>query len=372
VYDFGRATAGEHAKHEFIFTNTGTEVLIISNVAPACHCTTAGDWTHQVEPGKTGVIPLVFDSSQLPAGPIAPRFVKVTCNDKTQPSLFLEVKGTVWLPINVDPQRVMLSLTPDVETTAVTVRIHSNLDQPLTLSPPESSDPVFAAELRTNQPGKDYAEVVAGPGARVELPTNQWTDIRVTPDGAGRAARRVGVQTNQPGKDYQLVVSNSRALPPGSLQGRITMRTSSTNVPVLTVDVFAFVLPVLQQYPLQLNLPPAPLARQTDQTISIVHNSTNAVSFTEPAINAKGVDIAIKEVQPNKFFTVTLSFPEGFEAPRTEALAFTLKTSNSNYPLIRVPIVQAAAPAAPRPLPGTAPGTVPRRSLAPPAHPPSP
>src|ERR1700690_2625078 len=52
MFDFGKVSVGEKVRHTYMLTNTGTETLLITNVHPGCHCTTAGDWTHKVEPGK--------------------------------------------------------------------------------------------------------------------------------------------------------------------------------------------------------------------------------------------------------------------------------------------------------------------------------
>src|SRR5215831_12803038 len=57
-YDFGKSKAGDPVKYTFVFTNIGTETLEIKNVRPGCGCTTAGEWTKKVEPGKTGTIPI--------------------------------------------------------------------------------------------------------------------------------------------------------------------------------------------------------------------------------------------------------------------------------------------------------------------------
>src|SRR5664279_1058582 len=58
VYDFGKMRAGDPVKYTFVFTNTGDQMLILNSVQPQCGCTTAGEWTKQVEPGKTGSIPI--------------------------------------------------------------------------------------------------------------------------------------------------------------------------------------------------------------------------------------------------------------------------------------------------------------------------
>ena len=62
VHDFGKIKLGDVVKHSFVFTNTGKALLEISDVRPGCGCTTAGTWDKKVEPGKTGIIPLQFNS----------------------------------------------------------------------------------------------------------------------------------------------------------------------------------------------------------------------------------------------------------------------------------------------------------------------
>ena len=56
LYDFGRMKAGDPVKYTYLFTNTGDRLLLLNSVQPQCGCTTAGDWTKQVEPGQTGSI----------------------------------------------------------------------------------------------------------------------------------------------------------------------------------------------------------------------------------------------------------------------------------------------------------------------------
>src|SRR5277367_5356478 len=63
MFDFGKVTTGEKVRHNYIVTNTGNETLQITNVHPGCHCTTAGDWTHKIEPCQTGTIPVQSDST---------------------------------------------------------------------------------------------------------------------------------------------------------------------------------------------------------------------------------------------------------------------------------------------------------------------
>lgn len=61
--DLGKVKRGEIKKFDFVFTNTGTEVIDI-DIASGCDCTTL-DWPREkILPGKKGVIHVTFDSGK--------------------------------------------------------------------------------------------------------------------------------------------------------------------------------------------------------------------------------------------------------------------------------------------------------------------
>ncbi|WMJ73477.1 DUF1573 domain-containing protein [Cytophagaceae bacterium ABcell3] len=60
--DFGDIVTGDTVSHVFVFKNTGTEPLIVSDVVTTCGCT-APSWSKQpVMPGQSGDIKVVFNS----------------------------------------------------------------------------------------------------------------------------------------------------------------------------------------------------------------------------------------------------------------------------------------------------------------------
>ncbi len=62
VFDFGKITQGEKVSHSFMFKNTGSKSLIISNAQGSCGCTVP-EWPKEpIPPGKTGKIDVVFSS----------------------------------------------------------------------------------------------------------------------------------------------------------------------------------------------------------------------------------------------------------------------------------------------------------------------
>jgi len=317
VYDFGKVKSGEMIKHTFIFTNIGQDLLILTNVQPSCGCTTAGEWTRQVEPGKTGTIPIQFNSANY-NGQVM-KTVTVTCNDKSQQTTTLQVKGTIWKPIDVNPAFAVLNIPPDMQSNVSSkVHIVNNMDDFLTLSPPETSSKSFTTTLVTNTPGKDY-------------------DLMIT------------------------------AVPPfdaATMQAQITMKTSSTNAPNLTVTAWANVQPAVTINPIQLMVPAAPLVAKHPLSITIQNNSSKPLKLTDPAVDIKDVEVKVTETNPGKTFNVTLNFPEGFELKGGKGL-FTANSDNPKFAQIKVPISQLPKPVA---IPGT-PQVLPLRPVTPAATP---
>jgi hypothetical protein len=303
VYDFEKVKSGEMVKYTFIFTNIGDELLIVTNVQPSCGCTTAGDWTHQVEPGKTGTIPVQFNSANY-AGVVVKQ-VTVTSNDKNVPSTVLQLKGTIWKPIDVNPNFAVLNVSAESMANASTVvHIVNNMEEPITLSPPEVNNKAFTVELKTNEPGKHFEMT-----------------IRVSP---------------QPDA--------------GSLQGQVTVKTDSTNMPVISLSAWANVQPVIVLSPPQITLPTGPLTEKQTVSLMIQNNGTNSIVLSEPTVGLKGVEAQVSESQAGKLFTATVTFPQGFEVPQGTQAELTVKSTHPRFPLIKVPISQTPkAAAAPHP-----------------------
>ncbi|MFO7257668.1 MAG: DUF1573 domain-containing protein [Bacteroidota bacterium] len=63
-YDFGDIRQGEKVEHTFVFTNTGNEPLIITNVQVTCGCTTPKGFPRDpIAPGESSEITVAFNSA---------------------------------------------------------------------------------------------------------------------------------------------------------------------------------------------------------------------------------------------------------------------------------------------------------------------
>ena len=296
VADFAKAKSGDIVRYSYIFTNTdSSEILEVSAVQPTCGCTVASDWTRRVEPGQTGTIPIQFNTANY-SGPVL-KFITVSTSDRSNATMQLQLKGTLWRPIDVNPLYAIITVPPDATNASASVRVINNLDEPVTLSPPQSLTPAFVAEIKTNQPGKEYL----------------------------------------------LTVATAGQLSPGNIQGQIILRTSSTNAPVVTVLVMANVQPAVLVSPPQIVLPAGPLTSPITNTVTIQNNSTNLLMLSEPLVDAKEAGVQIKELTPGRIFVAMVPFPAGFEVS-TQQVAFTVKSSHPQFPLLRVPVIQPPRP----------------------------
>lgn len=103
-FNFGSITQGESVTHEFKFTNSGNEPLIISKAEGSCGCTVPTYPQQPILKGQSGIIKVTFNSTGKLG--IQDKTVTITSNAVQNP-LILHVKGTVEKPIeqqSTEPQ----------------------------------------------------------------------------------------------------------------------------------------------------------------------------------------------------------------------------------------------------------------------------
>lgn len=300
VHDFGRIPSGM-ARHDFVFTNTGTALLEIKEVRPGCGCTTAEKWDSMVEPGRTGVIPLQFNSTGF-SGAVA-KAATVRCNDPGGSNLVLLIKADVWNPIEVKPATVVFTPSGEVQTNETRiVRIVSKVEEPVELSGLECTNRSFRTELKTLQPGKEFELLITAVAPFLE----------------------------------------------SRIDTAVTMKTSTPLRPSLTVSVYLNVQPPVTIIPNMVSLPPGPLTNVVRHVLAIQNTESNRLVLSEPAVNVPGVTAQVLETHPGRFFDLTVEFPVGFQAKLGQKVEVTVKSNNPRLPLIQVPVFQPQ-PAPPPP-----------------------
>lgn len=199
--DFGEVWEGATVQRDFTFRNTGTELLKIDKPKAHCTCSTTPNYTKEVPPGGSGVIPFVLKTNNKPHGPIN-EYLDVGTNDPTTRTARIWLKGFV--RDVVDPE-VVYDATYEKQKAAgrapppvaqmkgafgrITagdrlhrvIRLRNTGDQPLTLAiAPPSPPPPFQVELKETVSGQEFELTIkAEPpipvghsSALITLPTN--------------------------------------------------------------------------------------------------------------------------------------------------------------------------------------------------------
>lgn len=304
VFDFGKVKVTDTLKHDFWATNTGNALLEITDVKPGCGCTHAGTWDKQVEPGKAGRIPIQFNPANFSGG--VTKYVTVNCNDPAQGTMTLQIKAEIWRPIDVQPNFVFfMPVEGEEHKETKIVKIVNNTDEPFSLGEVQCTSSSFKTEVKTVKEGKEY-------------------ELHV---------------------QYAFSATNTAA------PGNISVKTSSTNMPVINVSVSAALQPALVAIPNQINLPGA-LNTTFKHNMHIRNNSATPIKVSDLAFTAEGVTGTITEAQPGKIFLVEVNFPANFRVPTGKMVEMTMKTTSPKMPVLKVPIIQL------QPAPATVTGAV--------------
>jgi hypothetical protein len=94
-FNFGTIKQGDAVTHEFEFTNTGKEDLIITNCQGSCGCTVPTWPKEPIKKGAKAIIKVTFNSAGKMG--MQDKTVTITSNAKNSPKV-LHLKGTVEAP----------------------------------------------------------------------------------------------------------------------------------------------------------------------------------------------------------------------------------------------------------------------------------
>tara|TARA_B110000014_G_scaffold263308_1_gene259634 strand:+ start:1190 stop:1669 length:480 start_codon:yes stop_codon:yes gene_type:complete len=95
THDYG--VMKQHANGEcvFIFTNNGTEPLIISNAKGSCGCTVPSWPREPIAPGASGELKVKYDTKRIG---LINKSVTIQSNAVTNPTKIIRIKGEIKAP----------------------------------------------------------------------------------------------------------------------------------------------------------------------------------------------------------------------------------------------------------------------------------
>jgi rhodanese-related sulfurtransferase len=91
TYNYPDTVEGIAVVHSFVLSNVGDQELVIESAKPGCHCTTAELSTNRLQPGQSGELRAVLDTS----GVSGARYITVRSNDPVHPTITLYLTGNV-------------------------------------------------------------------------------------------------------------------------------------------------------------------------------------------------------------------------------------------------------------------------------------
>ncbi|MCH8035180.1 MAG: DUF1573 domain-containing protein [Bacteroidetes bacterium] len=94
-HDFGDIQQGEKVTHVFVITNSGGDLLKITNVKASCGCTAALPEKNELAPGESTNLNVTFNS----AGRLGKqkKLIRIESNDPDNPQVIITIKGNVVL-----------------------------------------------------------------------------------------------------------------------------------------------------------------------------------------------------------------------------------------------------------------------------------
>lgn len=91
-HNFGELEEGPKAAVDFVFTNTGSKPLILTDVKASCGCTTP-DWPKEpIAPGQSSKIKVEYNTQGRPGD--FTKSITITSNESDQPKM-IYIKGKV-------------------------------------------------------------------------------------------------------------------------------------------------------------------------------------------------------------------------------------------------------------------------------------
>lgn len=103
--DYGSVSLGSNGEKIFVFTNTGTQPIIISNIQSSCGCTVPKKPEKPIMPGEKGEIKVSYDTKRV--GGFSKQ-ITIFSNAK-EPRKVVRIKGIVLPAASLEKEKSILN-----------------------------------------------------------------------------------------------------------------------------------------------------------------------------------------------------------------------------------------------------------------------
>ena len=202
-FDFGDINQNDIVNHSFIITNTGGDLLKISDVKASCGCTAAVPDKKELKPGESTQIAVTFNSRGR-KGPQT-KTVSIKTNDPNKPLLTLTIKGNIIVTDDSNKNSGAIIYFPETQHNFGAVKEGEVLKYNFTFEN-KGTLPLFIKDIRTS---------------------------------CGCTAAVVSEKELQPGKSGAIKVEFDTNGKPGNVTKTITVISNDTKEPNKVISIFA-------------------------------------------------------------------------------------------------------------------------------------
>ncbi len=327
VLDFGQVWEGATVQRDFIFENTGTEVLKIGKPKAHCSCSTTPNYTKEVPPGGSGVIPFVLKTANKPYGPLT-EYLTVETNDPESRSVKIYLKGFIR---NV--------VEPEVVYDALYEREKSAGKSPSPVAQMKAAFGRIGAKDRLHR-------VIKLRNTSGEPLTLTMTPPKPPPPFEVEMAETIS------GQEYELTIRAEPPIPVGHTSAQIVLQTNVAERPTYAMWINTYVPPRIEVSPPEKMLIDPVNYPQKERQIRIVNNGASPVDVVGISTSDPQYGITLKARDPGKpnEQVIHIELPGGDKyRPPTYGEIIEIRTTDAEVPIIKITIVPSLDPLAPRP-----------------------
>lgn len=284
--DVGSIPRGQSIQADFVVKNEGTATLEITSARPSCGCTVA-DFDRMIEPGQSGKIHAVVDTTSLLGA--TGKTVTVTTNDPANPRFQLTIQSDVKPFVFADPGYARYTLFVHNDRDQVINQIVYSRDFPgLEILSVESPKPFIKVSKREARPDERATDALG----------NQWV----------------------------LEITLAKDTPIGPVSDNVRVTFNHPKQKVMEIPVSGFVRPVVAVTPPSLNLGKVNPADPQKWGVLVKNFGSQALELGAIQNDIPGIDVAVESIEAGRQFKIVFT-PKPNMAKGDFAGKVTIKTN---------------------------------------------
>ncbi|MBN2444617.1 MAG: DUF1573 domain-containing protein [Spirochaetales bacterium] len=281
IYKFGEINEGDKVEYTFSFINSGTDTLLIKNVRGTCGCTVPGNYTREIAPGKSGEIPVVFNSFGFQGNVI--KTIKVETNIPDTEPFSLTLEGNINVIVELSTRTIWLGQT-------------------------RKDGPPLKGSIILNNHTETPMKII-----KAEVSGKQCV-VKVIPIVEG--------------KEYEVELTVSPPFKEDQVREILTITTNIKGKEVIDVQYHYYGIADIEVGPKEIIVYLKNMQPDSMRIITIQSHIDELFELTNPLVHGKNMDLTVETLVPGKHMQLLIKFKEGFTFPENESMAVSFGVKN--------------------------------------------